>query len=499
MQLILHKEIREWFPHEQPLFDDFMAIEGEIFRSTNNRETIRVVKGNKSYFIKKHFGVGWKELFKNILQFRLPVFSAKNEWLAIQKLGQLGIPTMTLVGYGWYGINPIKRRSFIITEEILNAVSLEELCRDWLRNPLSFSFKLKCIRRIADISRILHDAGLNHRDFYICHFLLDRFSIKNPCKPKLYLIDLHRVQIHKKIPKRWLIKDLAALYFSTLDVKLTQRDIFRFLSSYFAKPWRVVIKENASLICKIEGCVKKLHGEVCRDSSRYVVEKNWKHRIICDRNYYTKDMQTLLNQPDDFIAHGEVLEHGNACTVSKISLENCRVVIKRYNNKSFWHSINRRIRPSRASICWENAHLLQYNKILTPKPIAILEERFGPLRGKAYFLTEYIEGCQLLEFMPQMTVRNRLEKIADQVIRIFIKLYKQNIRYGDTKASNFIVSEDNVYLIDLDSMRKYSLIHYKLNKSFEKDKARFLRNWQNWPKICQLFLELFDKNARLMK
>ena len=69
MQLVLHKEISEWFPNRKPLFDDFMSVKGEVFRSTNNRETLRVVKGNKSYFIKKHFGVGCKEFLKNVLQY----------------------------------------------------------------------------------------------------------------------------------------------------------------------------------------------------------------------------------------------------------------------------------------------------------------------------------------------------------------------------------------------------------------------------------------------
>ncbi|KPJ67372.1 MAG: hypothetical protein AMJ43_03675 [Coxiella sp. DG_40] len=267
MQLVLYKEISEWFPNKQPLFDDFMAIEGEIFRSTNNRETLRVVRGNKSYFIKKHFGVGWKEFLKNILQFRLPIFSAKNEWLAIQKLEQLGISTMTLVGYGWCGINPIRRQSFVITEEIQNVVGLRNICMDWHKNPLNFTIKKSIIEKLACIARTMHENGINHRDFYSAHFLLDQSTIKNLHKPKLYLIDLHRAQIRKKIPERWLIKDLASLYFSALNTNLTQRDIFRFLSSYFAKPWYEIIKEYGAFLYKIEKRAKKLYREVFCNSS----------------------------------------------------------------------------------------------------------------------------------------------------------------------------------------------------------------------------------------
>ena len=42
--------------------------------------------------------------------------------------------------------------------------------------------------------------------------------------------------------------------------------------------------------------------------------------------------------------------------------------------------------------------------------------------------------------------------------------------HGDTKASNFIVYQDRVHLIDLDAMRMAA-------RGFEDDVARFLDNW----------------------
>ena len=81
----------------------------------------------------------------------------------------------------------------------------------------------------------MHENGMNHRDFYLCHFLLDnKFAEHNTIEEstKLFLIDLHRAQIRFATPLRWIVKDLGSLYFSAAEVPLTKRDLFRFMKIY---------------------------------------------------------------------------------------------------------------------------------------------------------------------------------------------------------------------------------------------------------------------------
>jgi heptose I phosphotransferase len=68
----------------------------------------------------------------------------------------------------------------------------------------------------------------------------------------LVLIDLHRAQVRVATPLRWRDKDLAALYFSALDIGLTRRDKLRFLSHYFARPLSVTLSVEASLLAWLE-------------------------------------------------------------------------------------------------------------------------------------------------------------------------------------------------------------------------------------------------------
>lgn len=237
-------------------FEDLMALDGEVFRAQAGRRTLRFARDGKSYFIKQHFGVGWREICKNLLSLRLPVLGAKNEYLAIQRVDALGVATMTIAGYGSQGSNPARQKSFIVTEDLGDTATLEDLCRDWKENPPDFRFKRKLIARVAGIARTLHENGINHRDFYLCHFRLG----KGPGEP-LYLIDLHRAQLRAKAPRRWVVKDLGGLYFSSLDIGLKRRDLYRFMSAYRRRPRREGLRREARFWRQVERRAMRLYRQ----------------------------------------------------------------------------------------------------------------------------------------------------------------------------------------------------------------------------------------------
>ncbi len=225
-------------------FDEILNLQGKVYRQHKNRTTLRFVSDGKGYFVKIHRRIGWGEILKNIFSLKCPVVSARNELNAINKCEQLGIATMKVVGFGERGVPPVRLESFLITEELENTISLEKFCSDWKNNPPDFQLKTALIRKVAGIARILHRNGVNHRDFYICHFLLDLNSNPSSSTFNLSLIDLHRVQIRKHTPRRWIIKDLSGLFFSSMDIGLTKRDLFRFMKVYSGKPLRSIFKED---------------------------------------------------------------------------------------------------------------------------------------------------------------------------------------------------------------------------------------------------------------
>ena len=228
---------------EGDVFERVMALNGEVFRNVPGRRTVRVLLDSEPYFAKLHYGVGWREIFKNLLSLRLPIVSAATEWHAIQRLDAIGIPTTPAVAYGERGRNPAHLRSFVLTRDLGDIVSLETLCADWKAHPPAPRFKRRLLLAVADIAQRLHDHGLNHRDFYICHLCLDNQRLAQD-DIHLYLIDLHRVGMRTAIRPVDRMKDMAALYFSAMDIGLTRRDYLRFLRAYRRRPLRELLHEE---------------------------------------------------------------------------------------------------------------------------------------------------------------------------------------------------------------------------------------------------------------
>ncbi len=243
-------------------FDEAEKLAGEVFRQVKNRRTFRFETAGKAFFAKVHRGIGWREILKNVLMFKMPALGADNEFDAINLYTARGGKTMTVCAFGSRNWNPAERESFIITAELKNMPNLEEYTSNWPQRPPCPAEKIKLTRKLAVAAAIMHDNGINHRDCYLCHFML-----KKP-EYDLYVIDLHRAQIRKKVPRHYLIKDLAGLYFSSRDIGIGKKDIFRFLEVYFNLPLRQVLKEKSALLKAIRSAGDKLYLKEQRRKAR---------------------------------------------------------------------------------------------------------------------------------------------------------------------------------------------------------------------------------------
>ena len=219
-------------------FEQVMALDGEVVRAVDGRRTFRFELGGLTYFAKVHTGMPWGRILRKLSQFRVPVLGAEPEWRAIHRLQALGIPTTPPVAFGLRrGLNPARERSFVITRDLGRTRTLEQECLRWPERPPDYRFRVRLIREVARIACTLHGDGMNHRDFYLCHFRLDLNQdeaavLSGTRPPQLHLMDLHRVQRHKRLPERARVKDIGGLYFSALDIGLSRRDVLRFMRAY---------------------------------------------------------------------------------------------------------------------------------------------------------------------------------------------------------------------------------------------------------------------------
>lgn len=262
--LILRDELQTLWQGKN-VFAEVQQLRGDLARVAPGRQTLRFELNGQAYYRKLHTGVGWGEIFKNLVRLRLPVIGARNEWLALNKLAELHVPSLTPVAYGEQNTNPATRLSFIVTRELTGTVQLDHYLLERLQaGALGFAEKLVLLRQVAKIARVLHAGGINHRDFYLCHFLLDYRAMEawrqGQGEPVLYLVDLHRAQLRSSVPRRWLVKDLGSLYFSAMDFGINRRDIGRFLRLYFGESLRQIIEQRKALLGEIEQRARQLYA-----------------------------------------------------------------------------------------------------------------------------------------------------------------------------------------------------------------------------------------------
>ncbi|MHA6198549.1 lipopolysaccharide kinase InaA family protein [Pseudomonas wadenswilerensis] len=188
-------------------------------------------------------------------------------------------------------------------------------------------------------------------------------------------------------------------------------------------------------------------------------------------------MQPVLDNADALIDAGHLYKTGGAASVARVEVQGRPLVIKRYNIKDTAHWFKRFWRPSRAWHSWIEGHRLAFLGFATPKPLAVLETRWLGLRGKAYLVTELLEGPDLMAaFAPYVESGEVPEEQLAALQQLLAQLIHERISHGDLKAYNLFWQDGQWALIDLDAMSQHAT-QLSFAPAFAKDRGRLLRNW----------------------
>lgn len=150
---------------------------------------------------------------------RRKITPAEEELRGHRLLTEGTIPTAPLIAWG----NLSDGRSFVIFEDLSGYQPADKLIAHGTRFE-------RLLRPTADLAAALHRAGLHHRDLYLCHFMAKVESDVLDLK----LIDTARV---RRLPgmltrRRWIIKDLAQFWYSTLPLPMTDEQRNAWLARY---------------------------------------------------------------------------------------------------------------------------------------------------------------------------------------------------------------------------------------------------------------------------
>lgn len=353
--------------------------------------------------------------------------------------------------------------------------------------------RLLLMRQLLQTVAKHHQAGLLQTDLHLKNFLVQHTSDAL----KIYTLDgdgIRKIGRFRAKTKR--LSNLATL-FSKFDV-LEDVLISQFYRQYCATiglNWHVSDERRVGkLVWRIRYQVTRTYADkkVFRSCTDVKVEKSFNCFRALAANF---ELPLRPAELDAYLADAAVnLKNGNTCTVGIGRLANQTVVIKRYNIKNFWHGLVRALRPSRAAVSWANAHRLLISNIATPKPLALVEERWGCLRRRAYFLSTYVEAPDVAQFFASNP--DAKSAVADNLAALFLKLFALRYAHGDCKASNIKIVDSQPMLIDLDSLRSYGG-SVASNCFFEhahvRDLKRLMKNWQHDADTQDLLKQVFQK------
>ena len=388
----------------------------------------------------------------------------------VHTLKQAGIMTPDLLYSGQIADG---QGEVLIFAEVADSVNAECAWNNWLYKPEArFELAKKIVEEVARH----HQAGLMQADLYLKNFLLQG--------ERIYTLDGDAVRTISPFFGRHQALENLTLLLSKFDVSDEALWLPELLAIY-AKVRELASAFNSQTVCKSvyahrHRAVSQYAGEkVFRECSDVHVIKNSRIFLAIARPYLNEKMLRALDEPDLLLDAAHRLKSGNTCTVSMAEVDGREVVVKRYNIKNFWHGLSRALRPTRAAVSWANAHRLIMYGIATAAPIALLEKRYGIIRRQAYFLAEHVGAPDVDKFFADAKVAAAQKSlVAQNIARMFYKLYLLKIDHGDFKATNMKIVDGRPLLIDLDSMREYRC-NWWYSRRHVRDLRRFMRNWQH--------------------
>lgn len=366
----------------------------------------------------------------------------------------------------------------------------QNLAQFWRKHAQKHS-QPKREQKLKELLTVLekhHSAGLAHQDVHYANFYLA--DVLTTEKDSVYTLDGEEVKASSEpLNKKNRLKNLALFLAQTFDVN--QAVSCSLLKEYLSISALPLAKKDCEQFWqwikdsqqqRITQYLKKMVRE-CTDIIYDKKEINHKKQgySLCRREYHSPDIQQLLDQPEQFFQdeNSQYLKQGNTCTVKSVLVANERYVVKRYNPKGIAYELKHKGQISRAKKSWLNAHLLRFMGILTPEPVALIEQQ--PALGKRcnYFICKFQPGQTSWDYFCEEPIDETMDRkyaVADSLVAVLKQLNDYRITHGDLKGSNFLIHQEHVYLLDLDAMSQHKF-NWQFNKSWQRDKQRFLKNW----------------------
>ncbi len=379
------------------------------------------------------------------------------------------------------------------------------------------------IDAIAELLARAHHSGLAHSDLHPGNLLVE---YSNANKPKVYLVDLHSIQIAQPVSDRDAIYNLAQLnQWFRQHASVTQR--LKLLKRYMYYRFQLSNKQNKNFEqqtfrywAKALDRAAEIHTKriwASRDrrvnrTSKYFAKlrlpNNWRANVFLktkhpleyspssNLEFTPEDWRKALQNPEqmleNFVKQARPFKNSRSALVCKGKLKvgqhELNVVAKRNIRKKIFATLWDCLRNSRALKAWKMSFAMIHRGIPVAQPLAVLERRIGPVLVNSIFITETVEPAVnlrifLTSILPVLTAkekRNAKIVLIEKLATIIKKMHINGFSHRDMKASNILIrniSIENpnniipenmqIILVDLDGLKLK-------RRTSEKDQLRAL-------------------------
>ena len=458
------------------------SFDGEFADEIDLRliKTLRVLEGRREVWLAEVSATGRRVVAKKFLRGSKQRKESQKEIHGLNELRQRNVAGPSLL----FVANDEQEGIWVVAGFLEDAAELGDV---FFRGEKSSSLDaaLRCFARTL----LLHwRNGVDQTDAHYKNFLWNGQA--------LYTIDVGSIRFNRReISARGRTKTLVrmchkftdemwSVFLSTYDGEARTDEEKQFASSLRTEAFCREMKKGRQLD------VQRFWHKCQRNCTEFErIDKNG-IMLLRSRTQGRALADALMHDPESLMSQGERLKSGNTCTVQRIEWGGSKYVLKRYNRKPLFYRVRHFFSTSRVLQSWANANVLNRLGIRTAEVIIACEFRKFGLLDHGYIVMECVDGETMGSFMKQpslpMDVRGGY---MTETVNLFENLYQNRIVHGDMKAKNLLAEGGKLCLIDIDGMKLF-LSESRFCKLFEKDRRRFLKNWEDVPKLKADFEEL---------